>query len=213
MAVKNDTSPTEKLKTAFTVLSIHFPDAEEKLKTVEFLKASSGIVILLEQFGKVFSPVVNDINGNIKKLWKKHDKDNQLYQNLEDMILSEQVEDKTYATNALLWLRRALHFLSIFFQCIIMDSECGRMSQDLTPFFKKAYSETLEPHHGWLGTQLFNVMSRFAPSRGHLFYTLALDSHDKEDQVLQDMRQYHQRLSACVIRLSEFYAEHQLENL
>ncbi|XP_066151890.1 pleckstrin homology domain-containing family A member 8 isoform X2 [Euwallacea fornicatus] len=160
MAVKNDTSPTEKLKTAFTVLSIHFPDAEEKLKTVEFLKASSGIVILLEQFGKVFSPVVNDINGNIKKLWKKHDKDNQLYQNLEDMILSEQVEDKTYATNALLWLRRALHFLSIFFQCIIMDSECGRMSQDLTPFFKKAYSETLEPHHGWLGTQLFNVCTK-----------------------------------------------------
>lgn len=78
---------------------------------------------------------------------------------------------------------------------------------------KKAYSETLEPHHGWLGTQLFNVLSRFAPSRKALFYTLSLERYNKDKQVLKDMRQYHQKMTACVARLTEFYAKHQLENL
>ncbi|KAL1488543.1 hypothetical protein ABEB36_015007 [Hypothenemus hampei] len=212
MSVQNGAVPNEESKTAFTILSIYFPEPGEKIKTLEFLEASSGIVSLVEKFGKVFSPVVTDMNGNIKKLFRKYNENIDLNHNIEDMILREKMEGDIIATDALLWLRRALHFISSFFQYIIMDTESERVAQDLTPFVKNAYSDSLERHHGWLGTQLFNVLARFVPTRKQLLYTLALDKHNKEEQVLRDMRQYHQRMMNCVGRLTQFYIEHQLEN-
>ncbi|ENN72445.1 hypothetical protein D910_09467 [Dendroctonus ponderosae] len=156
-----------------------------------------------------------------KKLRNRYEEDCASHAHLEEMILREQVEGGMVATDALLWLRRALHFLSQFFECIIMDSESERATQDLVPMMQQAYSETLEPYHGWLGTQLMaaaqslpvlQVMSRFAPNRSDLFYTLALDHSHRDEQVLRDLRQYHQRMAACVLQLTQFYADHRLED-
>lgn len=47
MSVKNGAVPNEESKTAFTELSIYFPEPGVKLKTAEFLEASSGVVILV----------------------------------------------------------------------------------------------------------------------------------------------------------------------
>jgi hypothetical protein len=52
---------------------------------------------------------------------------------------------------------RALHFITRFFQSIIDDTDNNYNVQDLSPFVKNAYKETLERYHGWLGSQLFNV--------------------------------------------------------
>ncbi|KAH1000425.1 hypothetical protein HUJ04_000334 [Dendroctonus ponderosae] len=144
-------------KTAFSVLQVQFPVATDRLRTLDFLEAAHGLVTIVERFGKVFAPVINDMNGNIKKLRNRYEEDCASHAHLEEMILREQVEGGMVATDALLWLRRALHFLSQFFECIIMDSESERATQDLVPMMQQAYSETLEPYHGWLGTQLFNA--------------------------------------------------------
>lgn len=37
-------------KTAFSVLIVHFPDPGDKLKTVEFLEASRGVVTLVGKY-------------------------------------------------------------------------------------------------------------------------------------------------------------------
>ncbi|CAG9767296.1 unnamed protein product [Ceutorhynchus assimilis] len=214
MSVKNGAVPNEESKTAFSVLSAHFPEPGEKLKTLEFLDAAAGVVSLVEKLGKIFSPVVNDINGNIKKLLESYNKDPETNEYLEDMILKEQIEgdnSRGIATDALLWLRRALHFKSIFFQLIIMDTDSQRLVQDLTPFIKRAYSESLERYHGWLGSQLFHVISRFIPNRKSLLCTLALNRNDKEEEVIRDMKQYNLRLSRCVSKLRQFYMDHHLE--
>ncbi|XP_076251787.1 pleckstrin homology domain-containing family A member 8 isoform X2 [Rhynchophorus ferrugineus] len=210
MSVKNGAVPNEENKTVFSSLPVYFPDASEKLITSEFLEASSGVVVIVEKFGKVFAPVVSDMNGNITK---KYQQDVNLYEEIETMILREKAEGETFATEALIWLKRALHFISTFFQYIITDSDSERCTQDLAPFLKKAYTESLEPHHGWLGTQLFNVLSRFVPNRKNLFYILALEKYHKEDRVLYDLRIYHQRMAACVAHLTRFYTTHGLENL
>ncbi|XP_030762695.1 pleckstrin homology domain-containing family A member 8 [Sitophilus oryzae] len=213
MSLKDGAVSNEENRTIFTSIAVYFPDANENLKTIEFLDASSGVVTIVEKFGKVFAPVVSDMNGNINKIRKKYEEDSQSHHEIETMILKEQVEGELFATESLIWLKRALHFLSTFFQYIIIDSDTNRNTQDLAPFLKKAYSESLEPYHGWLGSQLFNVLSRFIPSRKNLFYTLALDRHNRDEHVLRDMRIYHQRMMACVARLTEFYAAHGLENL
>lgn len=37
-------------KTAFSILTVHFPDPGHKLKTVEFLEASSGVVSVVGKY-------------------------------------------------------------------------------------------------------------------------------------------------------------------
>ncbi|XP_050310190.1 glycolipid transfer protein [Anthonomus grandis grandis] len=212
MSVKNGAVPSEDTKTMFTITPF-FPDPKKKLKTREFLEASEGLVTIIDKFGKVFAPVVNDMNGNITKLRTKYNEDIEQHEDLEDMILKDKVEGDLVSADALLWLRRALHFMAIFFQFVIIDAQSQVLSQDLTPFVKKAYASTLERHHGWLGTQLFNVLSRFAPTRKSLTFTLGLEKNHKDKIVMCDMIRYHVNLDGCVNRLREFFAEHQLENI
>nr|XP_015838674.1 PREDICTED: glycolipid transfer protein 1 [Tribolium castaneum] len=151
------------------------------------------------------------MNGNIKKITVKYEEDRENYEFLEDMILKQKNVGQLLVVDALQWLRRALHFISRFFQSVIDDSDNNNNTQDLSIFVKNAYKETLERYHGWLGSQLFNILSRFTPNRQQLFYQLALEKHHKEDHVLRDMRQFTLRMSSCVQKLVDFYQEHDLE--
>lgn len=45
----------------------------------------------------------------------------------------------------------------LFFERIIEDHKAGNVTEDLVAFLRKAYKETLEPYHGWMAQQLFNV--------------------------------------------------------
>lgn len=116
-----------------------------------------------------------------------------------------------------------------FFQCIVEDNE---KPENLESSLKRAYADTLAVHHGWMGTQLFNVInqtsaatsnsitvaflspqviSKFAPSRKDLLYKLALDKPNREEHVLRDMRAFTVELAECVAKLMEFYVVHDLE--
>ncbi|KAJ8944532.1 hypothetical protein NQ318_009695 [Aromia moschata] len=211
MSVVNGAIPSEERKTAFSVLPAQFPNADEKIKTKDFF-GSLFSCSLFKKFGKVFSPVTYDMKGNIKKLTSKYEEDREKHEYLEDMILREQELGGIIATDALMWLRRALDFLSTFFQSVIEDTNSERCSLDLTPFIKGAYSGTLEEYHGWLGTQLFNVLSRFAPNRRHLIYTLALEKHNRDADVIKDMEAYNEKMEGCVRKLCQFYKDHELES-
>jgi len=52
---------------------------------------------------------------------------------------------------------RALHLILLFFEKIIEDHKAGKATEDLVAFLREAYKETLEPYHGWMAQQLFNV--------------------------------------------------------
>ncbi|XP_044271748.1 pleckstrin homology domain-containing family A member 8 isoform X2 [Tribolium madens] len=173
MSVSNGGLPSEDSATIFSTLPGQFPNLvenrDQKIKTREFLDASSGAVILVERFGKVFTPVIYDMNGNIKKITVKYEEDRENYEFLEDMILKQKNLDQLLVVDALQWLRRALHFISRFFQSVIDDTDNNNNTQDLSIFVKNAYKETLERYHGWIGSQLFNVYTKspttFLPTR------------------------------------------------
>nr|XP_023018675.1 uncharacterized protein LOC111507572 [Leptinotarsa decemlineata] len=199
--------------TIFTTL-VHFPNASEKIKTQDFIQASSAAVDLIAQFGKVFAAVVNDMNENIQKVLSIYEKDkerNEGNEYLEDMILKEQIEGENIATDSLMWLKRELHFVSLFYQYVIEDSQNERVSNDLGTFLKKAYAETLEPFQGWLGSQLFNVLSRFTPNRRNLVFILGLEKPNRDQDVMSDLLGYNNNMMACVRRLTNFYSEYGLE--
>ncbi|XP_076479076.1 uncharacterized protein LOC117154876 isoform X3 [Bombus vancouverensis nearcticus] len=177
-------------------IEVLFPNiTEDKIKTVEFLDAARGLVRIIgmhlvsskyhitytktksiktntnvsEKLGKVFAPVKYDIQGNIDKLTSRHVKDKEKNAILQDMILIEKnTETKLIATDALTWLTRALHMILLFFEQIVEDSKTATPTEDLVAFLKKAYKEALQPYHGWMAQQLFDVTS-FA----HGSYTFA----------------------------------------
>lgn len=50
----------------------------------------------------------------------------------------------------------------LFFEKIVVDHKAGKTTEDLVAFLKEAYKETLEPYHGWMAQQLFNVSINFS---------------------------------------------------
>ncbi|XP_023716242.1 pleckstrin homology domain-containing family A member 8 isoform X3 [Cryptotermes secundus] len=156
MSASNGGVRSEDEKNFFNSVQLPFPEViDGKINTLQFLESSKGVVGLVEKFGKVFAPVKYDMTGNIEKLTEQYNTNKEKHLYLNNMILAEKEEGGNYAIDALLWLRRALQFIYTFFSCVLEDSQQGKKSEDLVPFLKKAYKETLEAYHGWMTQKLF----------------------------------------------------------
>ncbi|KAH1003022.1 hypothetical protein HUJ05_010971 [Dendroctonus ponderosae] len=227
-------------KTAFSVLQVQFPVATDRLRTLDFLEAAHGLVTIVgkhhlscmfgapfspssvaERFGKVFAPVINDMNGNIKKLRNRYEEDCASHAHLEEMILREQVEGGMSPPLSEPVLRvhhhgqreRARHAgpgpddaAGLFRNVGALPRLAGHAA------VQRKSPSTLDRMAAAQSLPVLQVMSRFAPNRSDLFYTLALDHSHRDEQVLRDLRQYHQRMAACVLQLTQFYADHRLED-
>nr|XP_012142663.1 PREDICTED: glycolipid transfer protein isoform X2 [Megachile rotundata] len=187
---------------------------DEKIRTLEFLSAARGIVRIIDKLGKVFAPVKHDIQGNIDKLAKRHAMDKKKNTTLQDMILIEKAtEVNLIATDALMWLTRGLHMLLLFFESIVEDTKTGTPTEDLVAFLKKAYKEALEPYHGWMAQQLFDLLSRMVPTRSQLLRALTNEQDDTHGILINDMEIYLRNLRHNVTAIQLFYKIHNLENI
>ncbi|KAI4481283.1 hypothetical protein M0804_009403 [Polistes exclamans] len=209
MAVTSD----ERITNTLSINKIHFPDIiDDKISTEKFLDASRGVVEIVEKFGKLFAPVKHDIEGNVKKLNNKYSIDKERHNTLQDMILLEKEQGETIiATDALMWLRRCLYMILLFFEKIVEDHNAGRATDDMVAFLKEAYKLSLEPYHGWMLQQLFGLLSRTVPARDQLLKIIANEENVKDDIIIKDMEIYLKSLRLNVENLQAFYETHELE--
>ncbi|CAK9812288.1 Pleckstrin homology domain-containing family A member 8 [Anthophora plagiata] len=193
-------------------IEVLFPDIiENKIKTTEFLTATRGIVRILEKFGKVFAPVKYDIQENIDKLATKYATNKERNASLQDMILNEKTtETNLIATDALIWLTRGLHMILLFFEKIVQDAETGTPTEDLVAFLKQSYKEALEPYHGWMARQLFDLLSRMVPTRSQLLRALVDKQLDDNTTIINHMEIYLTRLRTNISIIQSFYKIHDL---
>ncbi|KRT80565.1 hypothetical protein AMK59_8091 [Oryctes borbonicus] len=198
--------------TIFHNLQFGYNSELSKVKTSEFLEHSKHVVEIIEKMGKMFAPLKYDMNGNINKITAMYKKDEVAHQYLEDMVLTEQAAGGLTTIDALQWLRRGLHFLAKFFDCILEDVDQGGNQQTLVPFLKIAYETVLQRYHGWMGGQLFNIMCRFAPNRKELYKILASTHTYNEEHVVAGMRVFKTNLLICINHLVKFYRDYNLEN-
>ncbi|EDV32884.1 uncharacterized protein Dana_GF22258 [Drosophila ananassae] len=142
-----------------------FPaSSDDKLETQAFLSAAKEIVTVIESFGKLFTPVISDMNGNINKLTKAYGADVLKYQYLEDLIvLNVNVDD--FASNALLWLKRGLQLICTFFENIYNDAQ-GK--EALKQHLQDAYERTLKPYHGFIVQSTIKIIYSWVPTRSQL---------------------------------------------
>lgn len=183
---------------------------DRKIETKQFLDAASEIVPFFDVLGPTaFGPVKSDINGNIKKLREKHAQDVERFKTLQDIVESE-IEAgttlaKNSATDALLWLKRALQFVIIFLKEVLTGE------QDLVKCAKKAYEGSLKKYHGWIVQGIFSMAMKAVPYRKDFMDKLGRGKVD-EEEVLKEMKDCVDLLFANIDVVQEFYDQNRLDN-
>uniref|UniRef100_A0A182SCV2 Glycolipid transfer protein domain-containing protein n=1 Tax=Anopheles maculatus TaxID=74869 RepID=A0A182SCV2_9DIPT len=138
-----------------------FPVIDEnnnfKIETAHFLESSNQIIDAIACFGKLFSPIVRDMQQNVQKIMVKYKQNETLFQYLEDLILKDKDgNDNPFdtVTDGLLWLKRAFEMMEQFFRNLLEDTT---RSEQVKPHLKKAYEECLLPYHGFLAQKAFQI--------------------------------------------------------
>ncbi|PGG95491.1 hypothetical protein AJ79_10028 [Helicocarpus griseus UAMH5409] len=144
---------------------------DSSIPTTEFLEAAEALTTLFDLLGSVaFTPVKNDLLGNIKKI-----RDRQLAapaesETLQALVLNELKSGKNTASIGLLWLVRGLDFTAQ-----ALRHNIANPSDELSASFRAAYGETLKPHHSFVVKPIFSAAMSATPYRKDFYSKLGQD--------------------------------------
>lgn len=164
---------------------------------------------MIASFGKLFSPVVYDMNGNIEvsvsvcdvrtsddlifaffvpqKLHQIYRQNEEKYTHLDQLLVINEPKLKSRAFDSLLWLKRALEMLERFFSNIVDDD--GH-EESLKEHIHAAYCVTLKQYHNWIIQKSFAVRKSQISFVSHtILKTYFLDS-----QVIYGLLPYRSQL-------------------
>ncbi|CAB3383018.1 Hypothetical predicted protein [Cloeon dipterum] len=203
---------TQSEETVFASGKLIFPNPkEDKLDTLEFLDAAKRVVTLVELFGTLFAVVKSDMNGNIQKLTKQYQKNPASHSTLHDMIIAEKQQGGVYATDALLWLKRALHFFQVFLEGILTDSQNGKVEEDVSSHLSNAYKITLERFHNFLVKKTFNFLCGRCPPRSKLVLTMSLGVEGRDEAVIEGLGPVVSSLKRTIEVIDKLYVDNCLD--
>ncbi|XP_032233497.2 pleckstrin homology domain-containing family A member 8 isoform X2 [Nematostella vectensis] len=183
------------------------------IPTKSFLAACTCILPFFDVMGSTaFAPVKMDIGGNIRKISSKFDTDPKAFYTLQNIVYQELKSNtctaKNSATDALLWLKRALEFMQIFLAEVVK----GR--QDLAVAAGIAYEKTLRKYHGWVVRGVFALAVKAVPYREDFLTTLGTTETGLAPShvVLSDMKSCVTALGALTQNLNLFYISNKLDS-
>nr|XP_026694360.1 pleckstrin homology domain-containing family A member 8 isoform X2 [Ciona intestinalis] len=137
------------------------------LPALIFLEACQCYLRFFDRFsGTVMTPLRNDIEGNIGKIRKVMKDSGKGYDYLQE-IVDHEISRKQHtgpdtATQALLWLNRALSVMCRFLKNVVTSDSATK--HDTGASFISAYNELLAKHHNWMVQKLFKVGLKMVPS-------------------------------------------------
>ncbi|XP_078580876.1 pleckstrin homology domain-containing family A member 8-like [Branchiostoma floridae x Branchiostoma japonicum] len=178
------------------------------IPTKPFLDACRRMVPFFDHLGETaFAPVKSDINGNILKLTKKYSTNPDRYSTLQDIVKQEMAEKTTKAkhsaTDALLWLRRALVFPQQIFAGI------AEGETDMVKVAKAAYERSLKKYHGWMVQGIFSLAMKAVPY--YHDFVMKVASGD-EKAMIRDAKTYADELGILTKALQDFYTANNLDS-
>ncbi|KAJ6634905.1 Pleckstrin likey domain-containing family A member 8 [Pseudolycoriella hygida] len=181
-----------------------FPVLEDgsKINTQCFIDGAKEVVSLIESFGTLFMPVVYDMNGNIEKIHKIFVERALQTSYLEDLLLYElKYTVQSPLMDSLLWLKRALELLEVFFRKVANDTT---LEESLKDHLREAYTETLKPYHGIIVQTAFSVVYRFISNRSVLI------GNHKEN--VKHLILYLNPLRSHLNQINAFYSQYNLDH-
>jgi len=150
----------------FTKSFVDVPVAgDQAIATTEFLQASESVTAIFDAMGSIaFTPVKNDIAGNVAKLRERQLEAPDLSGTVQDLCRNELKTKKHKATEGLLWLVRGLEFT-----CMALDHNQKNQTAEMKESFSDAYAKTLKQHHGFLVRPLFSAAMSACPTRQNFY--------------------------------------------
>ncbi|RNA27201.1 pleckstrin homology domain-containing family A member 8 [Brachionus plicatilis] len=188
------------------------------IPTEFFLNCCSDVFSILDSFGSTaFLPVKIDVYGNINKIKQKYLLDTEKFNSLQCIIKHEIDEKKTHsknsATDALMWLRRAVWFLREFLSNFSKSadsvmSECVHLS----------YQKTLRQHHNFVVRSIFSLAMRSLPSKEDFYKRLVSDhsmylnnKEQFENHVIEEMKLTVIGIDRVINIIKDFYTKNKLD--
>jgi len=175
-----------------------------RIDTDAFLSACGEVIPFFDVLGSTaFAPVKSDINGNITKLRKKFLANPAKFTTLQAMV-EDEIEQKTTkskgsATDALLWLKRALTFIRILFEQVLTNEP------DLSKCVTAAYEGSLKKYHGWMVQKVFGMAMMAVPYRKDFLIALGKDASEKT--ILEHMQLALDEMAVNLDQIIAFYIE------
>ena len=182
------------------------PSQPDRVQIGAFLDTCNEIPeLVIQTFGNISVHLKNDIMGNIVKIETKHNLLNKEHTTLQDLILAEVKRgehraDKS-ATVGLLWLKRCLHFLQIYFHGLSV----GNLEVDRACV--NAYESSLMPHHNFLMRSFFSFLLKYCGQRDDILLCLGKMDLSRKPLVLKQMALISQELLKAILIIDEFYQD------
>ncbi|CAO1600213.1 MAG: hypothetical protein LQ349_001376 [Xanthoria aureola] len=165
------------------------------IPTSDFLEAAESLTTLFDLLGSIaFTPVKNDMLGNIKKV-----RDRQLASpgdssTLQSLVLNELKTKKHTSAEGLLWLVRGLDFTSQALRHTLQNPDA-----ELSTSFRNAYTGTLKPHHSFMVKPIFSAAMSATPYKKDFYAKMGDEAKAKAD-----MGKWLDALEGQVMVLKEF---------
>ncbi|KAL9105626.1 MAG: hypothetical protein Q9227_009238 [Pyrenula ochraceoflavens] len=155
--------------------------------TKDFLEAAESLTSLFDLLGSVaFTPVKNDMLGNIKKIRERQLAAPNESGTLQSLVVNELKTKSHKASEGLLWLTRGLDFTAQ-----ALRQNVSNPSEELAASFRGAYKNTLAPHHSFMVKPIFSAAMSATPYRKAFYEKMVNDPSevDKAQKPLQDWLQ------------------------
>ena len=157
-----------------------------------------------------FTPVKNDMIGNVKKVRDRQLASPGTSENLQALCKSELSSKSHKATEGLLWLVRGLDFTAQAIRADLTNNAGVQVTEakpkkELADSFRDAYKNTLAPHHGFLVKPIFSAAMSATPYRKDL-YAKMLGDGASPDQLVTDAEKWLTALEERIAILKTFLA-------
>ncbi|KAL8895676.1 MAG: hypothetical protein Q9192_003498 [Flavoplaca navasiana] len=165
------------------------------IPTSEFLEAAESLTTLFDLLGSLaFTPVKNDMIGNIKKVRDRQLASPNESSTIQSLVLNELKSKKHTSAEGLLWLVRGLDFTSQALRHTLQNPDV-----ELSTSFRNAYTGTLKPHHSFMVKPIFSAAMSATPYKKDFYVKMG-----NEEKAKVDMAKWLDALEGQVKVLKEF---------
>ena len=168
-----------------------------------FMDGLQALMPTFAAFGSAIdAAATKDVQGNVVKLERNGARVIPLHAAIRDEILLNNATHPDSTAQALVWVKRILHFMSHFF-----DTLERRPDLELNGCLTKAYEAHLGPYHNIVFRQLAVVLMQVIPDRASMLEVFGVATFD---ELQPHLKAWTKEINPLIAKIDAFYVANKL---